>query len=354
MIADVQQRIRGAALAHPRFPAVQHRTISLGRKSHSAYHAFTPDGTKAYVVNQATSDLAVLDVKTHLVVDTIPIPSADEPWDMAVMPDGRTALITNSAFTRNRLGDLAPSRVVVLDLASGAERARIPAGTGSNGIAFDPRRGRAFVANTRSDTVSVIDVEAAQKVAEIAVGTAPLGVAYSRSADLILVACYRADDLWCIRPEDLTTYHHRVVEDIRTKMEALADEKCGPAMRSVQVACHPQRPEAYITDFAAGQLIFVDLIEHAVFDRLTLERMPYGIDVSPDGEWLLVTYDSRRYITAIRTEDRTSQGTFEFPAQAGVIGDLLPIRFRPGSAEAWVTDGENDEILVFQLHDLVG
>ena len=61
----------------------------------------------------------------------------------------------------------------------------IPVGEYPLGIAFNPRNGNLYVANTNDDTVSVIDGAANAVVATIPVGSSPRGLAYAaRSGDM--------------------------------------------------------------------------------------------------------------------------------------------------------------------------
>jgi YVTN family beta-propeller protein len=70
--------------------------------------------------------------------------------------------------------------------------ATIPVGVGPSGVAINPSNGLVYVANVRSNIVSVIDPATNKVVATIPVGEGPSGVAINPSNGLVYVANFRS------------------------------------------------------------------------------------------------------------------------------------------------------------------
>jgi YVTN family beta-propeller protein len=66
-------------------------TIPVGKNPQDI--AWAPDGRFAYVVNQSSNTVSVIDVRTNRVTATIP--TGMEPTSIAVLPNGRQAYVSN-------------------------------------------------------------------------------------------------------------------------------------------------------------------------------------------------------------------------------------------------------------------
>ena len=98
---------------------------------------------------------------------------------MAV-PDTVTAAtrFQEIAYVANENSDT----VSVIDTVAGSVVATIPVGDGPVGVALAPNGTRAYVTNGSSDNVSVIDTAANSVIATVAAGSFPFGVAVSPAA----------------------------------------------------------------------------------------------------------------------------------------------------------------------------
>ena len=130
--------------------------------------AFTPDGRFAYVTNFGSFNVSVIDTATNAVTATIGL--SLKPSDVAITPDGQSAYVTNFG---------API-VSIIPVMTNAVIAAITVGAEPAAIAHIRNRGHAYtyVANSRSDSVSVIDrAHDNNVVATIPVGHMPFAVA---------------------------------------------------------------------------------------------------------------------------------------------------------------------------------
>ncbi|MEJ1230230.1 MAG: hypothetical protein WDM88_05815 [Galbitalea sp.] len=55
--------------------------------------AFTPDGTKAYITNNGSGTVTVIDVATGTPVSGSPITVGSDPLGIAITPDGTKAYV---------------------------------------------------------------------------------------------------------------------------------------------------------------------------------------------------------------------------------------------------------------------
>lgn len=140
--------------------------IELGGRSRAL--VFSADGTRAYVPLKTKPEIAIIDVATHTVVETVRVPPPASPTEAAISGDGREVYVTTG-----REGN----GVVVLDTETRKIVEAVPAGTRPCGIALTPDGTHLFTANGGSNDVSVINVKSRKEVARVPVGGRPWGVA---------------------------------------------------------------------------------------------------------------------------------------------------------------------------------
>ncbi len=87
--------------------------------------AFDPSGTRAYVTNQASQQVGIIDVATNTQVDVIPVPG--DPFRLVVAPNGQRLYVTTN------VGEL-----LAIELPSKTIRVTYTLGNASNGLAFHP------------------------------------------------------------------------------------------------------------------------------------------------------------------------------------------------------------------------
>ena len=129
----------------------------------------SPDGGKLYVACNKTNDLVEVNVAGWRM--TRRIPAGEGVYNLAVTRDGRTLVATNKRG----------QSVSVIDVATGAERARIATTRKvASGVAISPDDRYAFVTvegvGSQPGTLEVIDLRALRSVAQVDVGPQAGGV----------------------------------------------------------------------------------------------------------------------------------------------------------------------------------
>jgi YVTN family beta-propeller protein len=135
--------------------------------------AVSPDGRTAVVTNYGVRDspgrtLTVVDLRRLEVSGTIDLQNQQAPHGIAWLPDGRRVAVTTEGS-----GTLS-----IVDVASGRVEAAIATGERvSHEVAVSPDGRRAFVANIGSGSVTVIDLAAGSVLRSIPTGAGAEGVA---------------------------------------------------------------------------------------------------------------------------------------------------------------------------------
>lgn len=127
----------------------------------------------AYLVNETSDTVSVIDTAANKVVTTVALPVGSFSLGVAVTPDGKHAYVTNSNFGSN------PGTVTVIDTATNkvVTTIALPVGSFPSGVDVSPDGEHAYVANTGSGTVSVISTASNMVVATVTVGISPHFVA---------------------------------------------------------------------------------------------------------------------------------------------------------------------------------
>ncbi|MGW3152414.1 beta-propeller fold lactonase family protein [Streptomyces sp. NPDC001177] len=108
--------------------------------------AMLPNGTKAYVSNELSNNVSVIDTADRTVTATIGV--GVHPRGIAVTPDGTKAYVA----------DNGSNEVSVIDTATNTVTGSpITVGTSPNGLDILPNGSKVYVANAASNSVSVIN-----------------------------------------------------------------------------------------------------------------------------------------------------------------------------------------------------
>jgi DNA-binding beta-propeller fold protein YncE len=160
--------------------------------------SISPDGSTLLVPLNLADAAAVIDARAGTVRY---VKTGDYPYGSAILPDGKTGLVSNET----------PGTVSVIDLASATKKADIQVGphlSHPEAIAVDPRAPRAYVALANSDEVAVIDTSSMQVARTLSVersqglGTSPVALTVSPDGSELLVAEAGADELSVFRLQD--------------------------------------------------------------------------------------------------------------------------------------------------------
>src|SRR5918997_7024468 len=120
----------------------------------------------AFVTNEASLDISVVDLARRRVVATIPVGA--RPRGIQVSPDGRHVFVAVSDEAANAESDR--DAIVVLDATTRREIGRFKAGTDPEQLAVAPDGLRIFAANEDAGTATVIDLRTTRVLSTAVVG----------------------------------------------------------------------------------------------------------------------------------------------------------------------------------------
>lgn len=128
----------------------------------------SPDGTELWTANAQDGSLSVIDLSSKRVAATLDAKIFGSNR-LKFTPDGKRVLITS----------LRDGNLYIYDAASRQEFKRVPIGHGAAGILMDSLGGRAFVACTPDNSVTVVDLKTLTVTGHSDVGGEPDGLAWA-------------------------------------------------------------------------------------------------------------------------------------------------------------------------------
>ena len=187
-------------------------TVSVGAAADSVSAvAITPDGKRALVAKAAANKIALLSIDGEKVTyGKRDLPTGIFPYNVAVTPNGRIALVVNNGAGGGSDGNV--DTLSVIDLEAQPERVidHVVIGDAPEGLAISPKgdlavalllRGsnsdkKAFFYNPGGSVVALkIDGKKVTKTGEVAVGGLPEGVAFSPKGDYLYAGNFIDQDL---------------------------------------------------------------------------------------------------------------------------------------------------------------
>jgi YVTN family beta-propeller protein len=139
--------------------------------------AFDQAARRAYVALSGDDAIEVIDLMADYTLTRIRLSIGDAPTELALTPDGRTLLVSNSGS----------NTLSFVDPVSQSESARVIVGSRPGAVIVDRLGRTAYVLNTLSNSVSVVDIARRAVVATLATETSPLWAQLNRRGDRLLV-----------------------------------------------------------------------------------------------------------------------------------------------------------------------
>ena len=164
-----------AAIVDVKTKAVRYATV--GRYPYAA--AVLPDGRRAFVSNETTGTISVVDLATAKVVKTITTGGHLAHPEAIVAPKGRRAYVT--VTNKDRLTVIDTKKLKVVKNINVGVKAGI--GTNPNALAFHDNR--IYITQGGADRITVVDAKRLKVRGAIPTGRYPTDVRISRKATLV-------------------------------------------------------------------------------------------------------------------------------------------------------------------------
>ncbi len=238
--------------------------------------AVSPDATKVYVPNNANDDVSVIDTATNTVTTTIPV--GDFPLGVAFTPDGTKVYVTN----------YQASTVSVIDTATNTVTTTISGFSNPLGVAFTPDGTKAYIGNEGSGTVSVINTSTYTLITTITVGNNPYEITLNPAGTKAYVA----------------NLNSNTVSEINTTTDTVTDTipvGSGP----YGVAVTPDGTKLYVSNAFSDDVYVIDTTTNTLITTIAAGDYPDGVSITPDGTKLYVVNNDSNDVSVIDTATNT-------------------------------------------------
>jgi YVTN family beta-propeller protein len=239
-------------------------------------------GELAYVTNEDSQNLSVIDTRTDSVVATIAV--GTRPRGVKVSPDGRTVYVALSgspkcppsmpdAECEKLKADKTKDGIAEVDVIARRVRRVLPGGSDPEQFDITSDGKRLYISNEDAGTASVVDVEKGTIDTTVKVGAEPEGVRISPDGKLVYVT---AESDTSIRVLDAAT------GAVKARIKV--------GRRPRDVAFTPDGNRAYATAEVGGTVSVIDVANNQVVATITLPKdaKPMGVRVSPAGDRVYV------------------------------------------------------------------
>ncbi len=276
--------------------------------------AITQTGPFAYVANNSSDTVSVINIPTGQVANNILVGSG--PWGVTVSPNGNQVYVTNS------LGN----NVSVIDTANSSVVAAIPVQSNPLGVAFTPDGTSAYVVNFNSNSVSVINTASQTVVATVPVQSAPVGVAmaFTSKGTFAYVTNSASNTVSVIKVGSSPT----VVQTIPVGS--------GPQW----VAVSPNSKWAYVENAGSNNISVISVASNTVTATIPVGMNPVGAAFTPNSSFAYVVNLGSNTVSVIDAASASVVATvagFNYPFQVALTAD---------GASAYVTDQSTNNVSV--------
>ncbi len=273
----------------------------------------------AYITNQGTNNVSVIDTATNTVVTTVGV--GGNPYGVAVNPAG----------TRAFVGNLSDGTVSVIDTANQSVLATLNVGTFPYGMAVNPAGTRLYVANEQSNNVTVLDAVTHQFVATVAVGSYPRGVVVNPSGTRVYVV-------------NNGTANVSVIDSATQAVVATVAVGASP----IGIAINPAGTRAYVTNGNSSSVSVIDTATDTVLGTISVGTAPTGIAVNAAGTR---AYVARTAANAVSVIDLASNAVV---GSVAVGTSPLGIAINPSDSHVYVANiGSNNVSVIASASNTV-
>ncbi|MGN6179251.1 MAG: gliding motility-associated C-terminal domain-containing protein [Mucilaginibacter sp.] len=269
-------------------------TIGVGQRPTGT--AVSPDGTKVYITNQFDNSISVISTLTNKVMSTIPLKDSG-PTGIALSPDGKTIYVVN----------LGLNSVSAIDAASGNVTSTFAVGGYPIGIVVSPDGNNVFVTNG-SDNISDINL-AKGNTTTIPVANGPYEVVISPDGTKLYVTNSGGNTVSVI---DVSTGAIIAVIPVGTNPEGIAINSDGTAL------C--------VTNESSGTVSIINTATYKV-STIQVGVQPIGVSFTSDGNYVYVTNQGENTVSVINILNNVVTATVPVGNGTESLGNFIT----PGS-----------------------
>jgi|GEM_PF-1210729 len=228
----------------------------------------------AYVPNQTSNTVSVINTATNTVIANIPVvPVGTNPYGVSITPDGSKVYVTNRLSTT----------VSVINTLTNNVIATIPVGYNPDGIIVTPDGSKVYVANLGSDEVSVINT-----ATDAVITTIPI----------FMVGNPGGPERICVTPDGSKVYvttngsYYGYVTVINTATNTVLNTiQVGTDPISASVT--PDGTKVYVANKGDNSVSVINTATNAVLTTFPVVDEPSSLCVTPDGSKIYIASNSQ-------------------------------------------------------------
>ena len=254
-------------------------------------------GDFAYVTNQNSEEVSILDLDARAEMARIPVPG--QPAGIVTAPPGHFFTVSPGSKLVRKLG-----------ADSGEVLATAMLDGGPIGIALAARSRKLFVSDWYNARIWVLDPETLSVLSELPTGAAPAGLAVSPDGETLVSADRDADRVSVFDLDGLELRHRLVVGtrpfglgfapdgrlfvcNVGSDDVTILDPVSGRTLATVPVGARPYgvafaQGRAFVTNQYSDTVSVIDLETLATVATLEVGEYPEGIDTSSDRQTVVV------------------------------------------------------------------
>jgi YVTN family beta-propeller protein len=298
-------------------PALGGLAVMLGLPLLAASAA--PAGTPlAYVPNEGSGSISIIDTSTDAVVGEIP--AGKKPRGTVITRDGLTAYVSDQPNNRLLVVDLAQRRVtgdialgespegvglspdgrwvvaaveerhevVFVDTQARRKAFTVPVqGKNPEHAVFSPDGRLLFVSAEEGDAVDIIDVAARRQVAQVPVGARPRGIGFSPDGRRAYVAAENSSELFVI--------------DVASRSVL---KRLPAGTRANGITVHPDGRQVFISNGGDASVSVLDAEKLEIVATIPVGQRPWNMALTPDGRKLYVACGRSHAVSVIDVQRR--------------------------------------------------
>jgi uncharacterized protein (TIGR03437 family) len=225
----------------------------------------TPDGRFLYVANVISNTVTVIDVNQARGIAGIEVGTS--PVQVNMSHDGRYAYAVNQGEPPT-----VPGTISVIDTNRNQVVKTVPVGVSPNQFAILPNLNTAYVINTGSNSVSLFDLVQNEVTGEIPVGQGPVSVAFSSDSTKLYVVNRGSNNISVV-----DTQQNKEITKIPVGMQPMAMVVTFDSMFG------------FVSNSGSNTVTLVDLNANTKELDIAVGSQPFSLMLDPDENFLFVT-----------------------------------------------------------------
>jgi gliding motility-associated-like protein len=311
--------------------------VNTGNSPVTATITATPVATSyAYIANQVSDNVTVINVVTNKVITTIPVGTT--PQAVAVSPDGSRVYITNTN----------DNTISVINTATNTVISTFSVGANSSNMVVSPDGSRLYITNG-NNTISVVSTATNSLINTILIGDDPTGIAISPNGTYLYVNEQGANSIRVINTQTyatianitgfstplaialspdgsqlfVTNNNPTCVYVINTSTNTISSKIYTSGMTPAGIAVSPNGNVVYVANEYSKSVSVVNTIDGTLTATIAVGNYPVGVSVTPDGKSVYVTNSTANDVSVINTANNTVTTTVETGTNPISFGNFI-------------------------------